>query len=345
MRSIALPFILCLALGLCAQTRAEEQVLSVYTWEGYFSPRAVALFEMEFNCTVEFYHYDSNDTMVQTLGEGGGYDIITPSGMDSMSLKERNLLLELDHSLLPNLKNIRALPGANAHDREMKFSIPYTATVTGVAYNRTMVPKELVGSWNIFGDSRLEGKVAMLNDMREPFGAALRHLGYSVNTVDPDEIRDATRQLIKWKENIAVFSVDDAREGLRRGKYAAIQTYSGEFTLAANFNSDLDFFVPAEGSMLNSDQLVIGADTENPGLAHAFINFFLRPDIAAINMEDVYYFMPNGPALDIVREKFRNSAAFFIPREVMDRCQVIENLGRDSRLYDKAWEQVLFNDN
>ena len=345
MRKFALPFFFCLALLARADASAGDRILSVYTWENYFSPRAIALFEMEFTCQVEFYNYDSNDTMLQHLSEGGGYDIMTPPGEGSLQLYEQGMLMKLDHALLPNLKNVSGHSTSHTHDKDMEFSVPYTVTVTGVAYNKTMVPKESVGSWKIFGDTRLAGKLTMLNDLRETLGAALCSLGFSVNTTNPAEIRDATRLLSKWKENLAMFSVDDAREGLRRGKFAAIQTYNGEFTLAANFNKDLDFYVPEEGSLLNSDQFVIGADAEYPDLAHAFINFFLRPDIAAINMEDIYYYMPNGPALEKVANRLKTNPAFNVPREVMEKCQVIRGLGDERSLYDNAWEQVLFNEN
>lgn len=344
MRKSTLLFFFCLVLSACSAARGEDRLLTVYTWENYFSPRAVALFEIENNCAVEFYYYDSNDTMVQQLGEGGGYDVITPSGMDSVFLREKDLLLPLDHGLLPNLKNIESGTPSSVHDREMRYSVPYTVTVTGIAYNKKMLPGGAPTSWALFGDPALRNRVTMLNDMREPLGAALRHLGHSVNSTDAAELDAAADQLIAWKKNIDKFSTDTAREGLRRGTYAAIQTYNGEFTLAAQFNGDLAFLVPEEGSMMNSDQLVIGADTESADLAHAFINFFLRPDVAAINMEDIYYVMPNTPALDIVKGRIRNSTAFFFPKEVLDRCEVVLNVGDGIDLYDRTWEKVLFSD-
>lgn len=341
MRRFLTPFLICLALS-AGVSALDEPTLTVYTWKGYFSPRAVQLFEMRNNCLVEFFHYDSNDTMLQTLGEGGGYDVITPAGMDSRHLWEQGLLLPLDHFLLPNLGNILAVSSSHTNDAQMEFSVPYTVTVTGVAYNRDTTPPELVGTWGIFGDPRLRGKVAMLNDIREPIGAALRYLGHSANSTDPGEIRSAARQIIEWKPNIAMFSVEDAREGLRKGELAAIQTYNGEFALLARTNPNLAFFVPDEGSTLNSDQFVIGADTEQPALAHAFIDFFLDPDIAVINMEDTSYYMPNGPAREIIREKSGRNPSFFT-EEMRDKCEVVMNLGGAVRLYDDAWAEVLFS--
>ena len=184
----------------------------------------------------------------------------------------------------------------------------------------------------------------MLNDLREPLGAALRSLGLSANTESAADLDAAAKLLVSWKRNVARFSTNEARENLRKGVYAAIQTYNGEFAHASRFNNRLRFFVPREGSMLNSDQLAIGADTESADLAHAFIDFFLRPDIAAINMEDIDYMMPNDPALEIVRGKIRNSDAFFFPPEVLARCEVIRNVGASIALYDAAWEKVLFSD-
>lgn len=340
----AWPLLFCLAFLFPPGVSGGEKTLSVYTWEEYISPRAVALFEEEFDCTVEFDYYDSDDTMLQSLAEGGGYDVITPSGVDSVTLWERKKLLPLDHSLLPGLRHL-VDDDSRINDREMRFSVPYASTVSGVVYNREMVPPDLVGSWGLFSDSRIQGKVAMLNDMREPLGAALRFLGHSVNTTTPRELEEAAEQLIDWKRNIATFSTDIARDRLLAGELAAIHTYNGDFTFAAREDDKYAFFLPKEGGVFSTDKFVIGADTRQPALAHAFIEFFLRPDIAAINMEDICYYMPNRPALALVEETFKNDPVFFLPRDAGDKYEVLRPLDAAVfPLYDAAWEKVLFAD-
>lgn len=330
---------LCLLLSACSF--AGERVLSVYTWEAYFSPRAVQEFEKRFECKVEFDYYESNETMIESLKAGGGYDIMTPSGYGSHYLQTHGKLLPLDHALLPNMKNIQEGTPSLAHDREMGYSVPYTATITGVAYNTDMVPPDALGSWDIFADSRLAKKMTMMNDTRETIGAALKFLGYSVNSSVSREVQEAGRVVREWKENLAMFSVDEAREGLISGKYAAIQAYNGDFVHIQKDNPQLDFFVPREGSAISSDQLVIGSDTQQPGLAHAFINFFLDAEIAAMNMQDTGYFMPNAPALELLDDDFRKNPAFDIAPEILEKSEVIHTLDESRELYDQVWEEVL----
>ena len=342
MKSI-LPLLLSLALLSSASALGGERVLSVYTWEEYFSPRAIALFEEEFDCAVEFSYYDSDDTMLQSLREGGGYDVITPSGVDCVGLWEEGRLLPLDHALLPGLKNLLD-DNSRVNDRELRFSVPYSSTVSGVVYHRDRLPPDLAGSWALFSDDRLRGRVAMLNDMREPLGAALRFLGYSINTTNPDEIGKAGDLLLDWKRNIALFSTEDARDRLIAGELAAIHSYNGDFSFAAREDEGFAFFVPKEGSVFSTDKFAIGADTREPALAHAFIDFFLRPDIAELNMEDICYYMPNRPALEAVEEHFRSDPVFFLPRDAEDRYEVLRPVGDAFRLYDEAWERVLFSD-
>lgn len=332
--------LLFVALGLLCAARAVagESVLSVYTWEDYFSPRAVAEFEKRFGCKVELDYYESNETMIESLKSGGGYDVMTPSGYGSYYLHAHGKLLLLDHSLLPNIKNIQKGSSTLTHDKDMRYSVPYTATITGVAYNTDMVPADAVGSWAIFGDARLSKKMTMLNDTREVLGAALKYLGFSINSTVPEQVREAGEVVRGWKNNLAMFSVDEAREGLASGRFAAIQTYNGDFAQIQNDHPELAFFVPREGSAVNSDQFVIGHDTENSELAHAFINFFLEPAIAAMNMEDVRYFMPNAPALELLGDK---NPAFDIPLEIQEKSEVVHTLDDARELYDQVWEEVL----
>ena len=316
-------------------------VLHVYTWEDYFAPEAIRIFEERNGCRVEFDYYDSNETMLTTLSEGGGYDVMTPDPATAAFLNRTKKLHSLDHSLLPNLKYLDRKTSALTEDPGMRYSIPYTVTVTGVGYNRTQVEPEAIGSWEIFSDRRLAKRMTMLNDMREVLGASLKHLGYSLNSINPAEVKTAGEVILDWKRNLALFEVDKAKEGLRNGKFVAIQAYNGDVVSIMEENPDIDFFVPSEGSSLNSDDFVIGVDSPVPGLAHAFINHFLDPGIAAMNMESVKYFMPNPEALSKLPPRLRQNSAFNVPGDTIAKCEVIRNLGDDTSLYDATWEQIL----
>lgn len=328
----------------CVAGEESHGTLYVYTWANYFSPRAVELFEQRHDCKVEFYYYDSNDTMQENLRESGGYDVITPSSTVAADLFSAGALLTLDHSLIPNLRHFDTETPALVQDAEMRYGIPYTLTVTGLGYNPERVSAEAVRSWDIFGDAARANRMTMMNDMRETLGAGLKHLGHSLNTVDEAEILEATRLVGKWKDNLAVFDVDQAREGLREDRYDVIQAYNGDMALLISETPNLAFYIPEEGAPLNTDKFVIAADAPNPDLAHAFINHFLDPEIAAMNMEDVYFFMPVPEAIGKLSKRLRDNPAFDLSRFSLEKCEMILNVGANRRLYDEAWETVLIGD-
>lgn len=323
---------------------SAKPTLHVYTWEGYFAPDLLKRFEKENNCIIELAYYDSNETMIEKVHEGGGYDIITPPGFAISKLIRNGIIRKLDHSLLPNIVNLTPETESLSQDSGMEYSVPYTATVTGIGYNVDMVPEDALGSWNIFADVRFSGRLAMMNDMRETIGAALKYRGYSLNSTDPEEVREAKLQLQRWRKNIALFSIDEARYGLRDGKYAAIQGYHGDIAQMAETNRKIRFYIPKEGSAFNSDKFVVCSDCTEPELAHAFINFFLNGEVAALNMEKIKFIMPNSKAMEILGEKTANELTLKIDPKLFDKCEVVINIGPDNlHLYENAWENVLFD--
>lgn len=335
---------LSLLFALSAAGAGERRVLYVFTWENYFDPAEIAAFEEQNDCHVEFEHYDSNETMVETLSAGGGYDVITPTPNSAVSLRDMGALASLDHSLIPNLANLDRETAGLSIDPEMTYSIPYTVTVTGIGYNRTLVPEDALGSWNILADSRIGRKTAMLNDMREVIGAALKYLGYPLNSTDPAHIRAAVDVVRQWKKNVVMFDVDRAKADLQGGKLSAIQAYNGDIANIMPNNPDIAFFVPKEGAAINADVFTISADSENRDLAHAFINHFLDAEVARRNMLYVRFYMPNLPALDKMDAESKRQIALDVPKEIVEKCEMLRSVGANRDLYDRAWEEILIGD-
>jgi spermidine/putrescine transport system substrate-binding protein len=259
-------------------------------------------------------------------------------------LFEAGKLQRLDHSLLPNIGNIEAKSTLLSDDPEMRYSIPYTGTITGIGYNRNMVSRDEVESWAVFANKRLEKRMTMLNDSREVIGAALKFLGYSLNSTNPRQIEDAGKIVREWKDNIAMFDVVDAKEGLQNGTYAAIQAYSGDVAMLMAANPDIAFSVPREGAALNADVFVIASDSEQPGLAHAFINHFLDAEAAKNTMLEIKYFMPNTAARQLMDEKALEGIGYNLSPAVREKCEVIHDLDSSAALYDAVWEEILFDD-
>lgn len=349
--------ILCVCLLAAAACRAEEgeqvknerqreRVLYIYTWENYFSPEVVRDFEKAQSCRVDFDYFDSYDTMYERIRNGNtGYDIITPAASLAEQMDRQGLLMNLNRRLIPNMRHLDTTRLVPFPDLEMRYHAPYTWSINVIGYNRKKVSTEFVGSWGIYSQPGFDRRASMMNDPRYVVGAALKYLGYSLNSTKPDEIAEAGRILQTWKKSIAVLDVNQPRFELEKGHLDFIQAFSGDMALTAFEYPDLAFFVPREGSIINSDYFVIPVDAENHGLAHAFINHMFNPRMAARNMESVMYYMPNRAALAQLHPDYRNNPLLFFPKEDIDKSEAIRDIGDSLHLYDQVWEAFLNDGN
>ena len=330
---------LVVLVGACAK---QEKVLRLYIWSDYISPELVQRFEREFHCKVVQDHFESNEAMLARLKAKPkvDYDLLFPSSyMAGVMWKER-LLLRLDHDKLPNLGLLDHKYLGKLEDATQVYSVPYAVGFTGIGYNRSLV-KDFKPSWDVFGRKDLAGRMTMLNDMREALGAALKRLGYSLNSTDDIELREAKRQLLQWKKNLAAFQVDEANSQLSSEKLLVIQAYNGDILqLAGEGRGDFAFAIPVEGTSLWCDNMVVPKDAVNPDLALAFINFAQEPGNCALNMKYTNYLCPNAAAVKLLDPKLRGNPGFDMSDATMNKCEMIRDLGQANAKYVKIWAEV-----
>ena len=326
----------------CRAMEDEDRELHIYTWSGYLDSDVINGFQKKYNCKVWVDSFDSYGEMLATVtASKDNYDIVTPTSFMAARLYQSGLLLKIDHAKIPNLKNLDPAVLGLTDDPDMHYSVPYAITAAGIGYNRRLISREHLGSWALFAVSAYAGRMTMLLDMREAVGAALRYLGYSLNTRNPLELAEASKLLLRWKKNLVGFDVEEAKSGLAEGRYAAIHAYNGDVALLMKDNPDLDFFIPKEGSSLTVDEFVICADTPVSDLAHAFINYMLDPVVAEVNMESTMFYMPNLLAQRRLNPALKKNPAFGITAEVLTNCEVVHDLDDTIDNYLKEWERVL----
>lgn len=325
---------------LFAGCSSTDQELHLYMWGNYIKPDLIERFEREHNCKVTIDTYDSNEAMYAKLKAGAtGYDIIFPSNYIFDILYTQGMLQDIDEDLLPNLHHLDPFYLALIEQDQRNAGIPYMLTYTGVAYRKDKV-HDIPHSWSVFGDSAYKGRMTMLNDMREVLGAALKYLGYSINTIEPQQLKEATALLIKWKPNLAKFESEQYQNGIASGEYLIAQGYSGDILQVMQDNASVEFFLPNEGSIISLDIMAIPRNSPHPELATTFMNFLLDPDVAAANIAYTFYLCPNSAAYEKLSPQLRQNPALFPPKEIFSKSEVIQNVGLQTRQYIEAWDRV-----
>jgi spermidine/putrescine transport system substrate-binding protein len=312
--------------------------LYIYNWTYYTPPEVIEKFEREYNVTVFYDDFASNEDMYAKVKAGGAdYDIVFPSGDYVSIMIQQNMLEKIDKSKVPNLKNIDpAVLRRSGFDPGMEYSVPYYFGAAGIVVNKARVP-DFWRSWAIFGRGDLKGRMTMLDDMREVMGDALRYLGYSVNTADPAQI-DAAKDLInnRYKPNLTKFDAESFGKGYANGDFWVVQGYAEvvfkEIADNPQLLSDTVFFIPPEGGPAYIDSMCILKGSKNNELAHRFIDFIHRPEIYAEFAD--YFGFP--AAVNIPARQLKKGISWYSMEDLVN-TEIKNDLGEALELYNDAW--------
>ncbi|MCB1120555.1 MAG: spermidine/putrescine ABC transporter substrate-binding protein [Verrucomicrobiae bacterium] len=334
-----------IALGLClfviTGCGPSKRVLNLYNWSDYIDPDLVKEFEEQFDCRVLTDTFDSNEAMYAKLKAGAkGYDLMFPTSYMAEVLFDEGLIQELDLSQVPNVAHVdKKYLATKAFDKTMRYSVPYMMGTTGIAYLEGKA-ENVEATWDVFSRKDLAGRMTMMNDMRETLGAALKYLGYSLNTTNESQIRAAGEQVKKWKANLAKFENEQYKSGIASGEFFVVHGYSGDILQVQEDNENVVYLLPDEGFAVACDDMVIPKDAEDIDLAYAFINFLHTPEIAARNIEYVYYLCPNSSAYQLLSDEIKEDPSVFITEELLDKAEIIRDLGEDNQKYIKVWDDI-----
>ncbi len=326
--------------------------LHVYNWTDYIDPALLTAFEKEYGVKVIVDNYDQNEDMIAKVRAGGsGYDIVVPSDYAVDIMWRAGLLQELDKSLLPNIVHNEPTLLNKYFDEGNKYSVPYMYGITGIAYNKKTFPTA-PDSWSTLFDlanaEKYKGQFSMLDDEREVPGAALRYLGFSLNETDPAAMKKAQELLIAQKPFLAAYNSSDVNRKLSSGEYVMAQAWSGQAMQARNGlgdsfagNPDIGFVMPKEGGMIWMDNMTILKDSPNAYTAHVFMNYMMRPEVAAQNTSYIGYLPPNKDAIPLMDQKVRDLYAegFAPDAEVMKRLEwAVRN--EKTKIFSDVWTAV-----
>lgn len=314
--------------------------LNLYNWSDYVAEGTLPGFEKETGAKVTQDFFGSNEELLAKLQAGGsGYDVIVPSDYMVAIMSKSDVIQKLDFSKLSNFDNIgkdfKGLP----YDPDNEYSVPYQWGTTGILYNKKKLGP--VENWEPLFDPQYEGQIAMIDDVRETLGAALMKQGYSINTTDPAELEEAKQELIKQKPLIrGYFDSTENAPLVANGDILLGHVFSGEGILTAIENEDLEYAIPSPAATRWTDNMCIPNSAENVDLAHEFINYILAKKPGAELTNYTYYGTPNEAALPLIDGELKQVPQWNPPVEVLNRLQIIEDVGEATRDYERIFTEV-----
>ena len=318
--------------------------LVVYNWGEYIDPEVLTMFEEETGIDIVYEEFETNEILYPKISSGAiAYDVICPSDYMIQRMIENDLLSEINFDNIPNLKNIgkQYLERSRQFDPENKYSVPYCWGTVGILYNKMMVD-EPVDSWSILWDPKYKDNILMQDSVRDAFGVTLKYLGYSLNSIDLDELTEAKNLLIEQKPLVQAYVIDQVRDKMIGNEAALGVIYSGEAIYTQKENPNLEYVIPKEGSNIWIDSWVIPKNAEHKENAEKFINFLCRPDIALKNFEYITYSTPNEAARELIEdESIRNSEIAFPDLSRYDNLETFQYLGTEAdQVYGDLWNKV-----
>jgi spermidine/putrescine transport system substrate-binding protein len=278
----------------------ESGTLRVLNYADYINPETQAAFEQEFGTTIEITVYDTEDKLLSNLrNEAVTFDLVI--GATTLYLPRYvagDLIQPLNQEYLPNFSNVLESLQSPYYDVGSRYTVPYVAYTTGVAYRRDQIDDSSFAGedgWKLLWDPANKGFVGVIDDPRETLTLGMYYEGVTdTNTEDPEVIAQAEAAI---KELV---SATDARfdilayQKIPEGTARINQAWSGDMVSAQYFLPEgtdvevLGYWKPSRTTVAN-DFFVIPGRSERPVLAHALVNYLLDPANAQFNFEYVGY--------------------------------------------------------
>ena len=342
--------ILCLLLAmltmLCAAATAEtvnredEAVLNIFTWEGYIDySTVIAPFEQETGIKVNYATFASNEEMYEKLSaaDGGEYDIILASDYMLNKSREDGLMQPFDPAVVTNFSNLNPAFTSQYFDPENKYVVPYVAGIPLILYDPSVVDFEITCLNDLWNPS-LADSLGLVDDARVTIGMVLLSMGESMNTTDETVLAAAQEKLALLAPNVHVLEYENLHNYVVSGDVAVAYTFTPFVGLALDANPDLKVVWPTEGLGFGIDGCFIPVNAPHAKNANLFLEYLLRPEVAAVCAEWQYYSSPNAAALEVIGEWYLARPEFMGVYERMDDAEYVKNLpSADEQKFQDIW--------
>ncbi len=322
-------------------SRSKDRRLNVLNWSEYVAPETIPDFEREFGVKVRYGVYESAEEMLARVMSGNsGWDVVFPPNYFIRPMVELGLLAPLDHSQLPGAGVLDPRFQSPPWDVGLRYAIPYMWGATGILYQSTLDPAPQ--AWADLWKPSFSGRITMLDDPAEVIGACLKKLGYALNSEDSLQLSRAQAEAERQKPMLRAYVNEIVRDQLVAGELLAAQVWRSTAMRAMEAASGkLRFVYPREGYPLYADNIAILRESKRTRLAHSFINYLMRPAVAARIALTKLESTCNAPARALLPASMRNNVTLYPPEETLARGEWFQPLSANAqRLRDRIWTAI-----
>lgn len=339
---------------------AQERVVNVYNWSDYVDPQVIKDFTAETGIRVQYDTFDANETLEAKLLAGkSGYDVVVPTAYFLQRQIQAGVFMPLDKGKLPNLVNVwpEIAQRLAAYDPGNKFAVNYMWGTTGIGYNVKAARERLgegaaIDSWDIVFKPEMLARfkdcgVHMLDSAEDILPAALHYLGLDPQSTKPDELEKAAALLGKIRPSVRKFHSSEYLNALAGGEICLVVGWSGDIKQAKNRAAEarngveIGYAIPKEGAQMFFDNLAIPKDAPHPNEAHAFINYLLKPEVAAKNSDFVAYANGNLASQKFIGKAVLGDKGVYPDAATMAKLYTIQARGpRDQRAVNRLWTRI-----
>lgn len=335
--------ILIVALVGCSGSKDAGQV-NLMTWGGDFIPREIIdEFEKETGIKVNYKEVTSNEDM-QSLLEANPdqYDLAVVTDYMVDILRQNGMLEKLDKSKLKSIANINPVYQGNYYDQNNEYSIPYAISTSFLLVNPEGVAekgaKPITGYADMWQEE-LKDSIVVVDWSVEIMGIALKALGYEYNETDPEKVAQAKEKLFALSDNIVRFETNTPEDSLVNGEAVIGFMYSNQAVKGQAADSKLEPVFPVEGMPIFIDGFVMSKDAPNKDNTYKFLDFIMRPEIAARIAEITNFTTPNKAAEEFLSDEFKNNPMLNIPDEVAENTSFYINVADVLEEYEHIYTE------
>ena len=334
--------ILILTLTLTTGCSSEEtETLNILNYDIYIDKDLISEFEEANDVKIKYDTYSTPEEMyIKAKAGASNYDMIISSEYMIERMIDEGMVNKLNFDNIPNYKYIGEDFKNQPYDPNNEYAVPYFWGTLGILYNKTTVDASS-DSWSMLWDENYSQRIIMMDSQRDSFGAALKLLGYSMNTVNENELDEAKDLLLKQKPIVMAYITDGAPDIMINEEADMALVWSGEAVSAMSENENLDFVIPKEGSNIWIDAMFVPSTAKNQLLAEQFIDFLCTKEATLRNVDEVWYSTVHTEAINEVDDELLNNSAFNIPKEDVDKMEMFRDPKEFIELYTSRWTEIM----